>query len=92
MKLPLQLLLHLLGVSILGTHDSKQPLLHFGSGTEAETTVSGRFTGAQSRRYKVQVRTALCFLAIKFLTLVRQEDTQPMHWYLNEIWAITKLL
>lgn len=37
MKLPLQLLLHLLGVSILRTHESYQPLLHFGCSTETET-------------------------------------------------------
>lgn len=38
MKLPLQLLLHLLGVSVLRTHESYQPLLHFGSSTETENT------------------------------------------------------
>lgn len=37
MKLPLQLLLHLLGVSILRTHESYQPLLHLGCSTETET-------------------------------------------------------
>ena len=36
MKFPLQLLLHLLGISIFRTHESYQPLLHFGGGTETE--------------------------------------------------------
>lgn len=37
MEFPLQFLLHLLGIPIFRTHESRQSLLHFGGGTKTES-------------------------------------------------------